>query len=152
MARSQEVREEGDPVTRQEMLDFVRKSPTSFMGTVEKGEPRVRGMDTPLVDENGLTFLTGCVKDVCRQLLADPSVELCYVDMENGTQLRLRGRMEHLEDEEIKKQIVNTRFTFLKPVAEKHGWGAFAVFRLRGGTARVWSAKNPAGGSEVFEF
>ena len=139
-------------MTRSEMLEFVRENPASFMSTVEDGEPRVRGMETPIIDEEGLTFLTGVQKDVCRQLLANPSVELCYFSPEKGLQLRLRGRMEPLDDEEIKKRIVNTRFTFLKPVAEAHGWGAFAIFRFSGGTARVWSMENPAGGSEIFEF
>lgn len=140
-------------MTRDDMLDLIRKSSTSFMATVTpEGEPRVRAMETPLVDEDGVTFLTGSQKDVCKQLLADPSVELCYWSHEHGKQLRLRGKMEHLEDEELKKKIVNERFTFLKPVAEQHGWQAFAVFRLSSGTASVWSASNPAGGSETFEF
>jgi uncharacterized pyridoxamine 5'-phosphate oxidase family protein len=140
-------------MTREEILEFVRNSSTSFMATVTPdGEPRVRAMETPLANEDGLTFLTGAMKDVCKQLLEDPSVELCYWSRDQGKQVRLRGKMEHLEDEELKKKIVNERFTFLKPVAEQYGWGAFAVFRLASGTASVWSAQHPSGGCETFEF
>jgi pyridoxamine 5'-phosphate oxidase len=139
-------------MTRSEILDFVRKSTTSFMATVENGEPRVRGMDTPHVDEHGLTFCTGSRKQVCLQLLANPSVELCYWNQEEGVQLRLRGRMEILDDEALKQHIVETRFTFLKPVVERFGWGSLTLLRLGGGQASLWSARNTAGGSEEFPF
>lgn len=138
---------------RTDVLDFVRGCTTSFMATVEDGEPRVRAMDTPHVDENGLTFCTGSGKSVCRQLLADPAVELCYWSADQGLQLRIRGRMEKLDDPELKRRIVETRFTFLKPVVERHGWEALTIFRLSSGTVRTWSPKNPAeSNSPVFDF
>jgi uncharacterized pyridoxamine 5'-phosphate oxidase family protein len=142
---------EGD-MTREEVLDFVRRNTASAMATVENGQPRVRHMDTPVVDGNGLTFLTGANKSVCRQLLENPDVELCYWGREDGRQIRIRGRMEHLEDEDLKKDIVENRFVFLKPVAEKYGWAAFSLFRLGSGEVRVWRADDPSGGDEVFEF
>jgi len=72
-------------MTRSEILEFVKKNTTSFMSTIEDGEPRVRAMDTAVVDENGLTFLTGVNKDVCQQLITDQSVELCYWNPELTT-------------------------------------------------------------------
>lgn len=139
-------------MTRDEVLEFVRRNTASFMATVENGEPRVRGMDTPHVDEKGLTFCTGSIKAVCRQLLADPAVELCYFGQEEGVQIRLRGRMEKLDDDELKKHIVETRFTFLKPVVEQHGWEALTLFRFSKGKGFVWSMNSPSGGSSEFEF
>ena len=139
-------------MTRHEILELVRENPVSHMATVEGGSPRVRAMETPIVDEKGLTFLTGTHKDVCRQLLADPSVELCYWSPEKGLQLRIRGMMELLSDESVKREIVETKFTFLKPVVERNGWKALSVFRLSGGTVRVWSGSDPAGGSKTYEF
>jgi uncharacterized pyridoxamine 5'-phosphate oxidase family protein len=139
-------------MTRIEILEFVKRNTVSFMATVENGEPRVRGMDTPHVDENGLTFCTGTVKPVCRQLLANQAVELCYFGQQDGVQLRLRGNMEKLDDENLKKHIVETRFTFLKPVVEKYGWESLTLFRLSKGKAFVWSMRDNAGGSEEFDF
>lgn len=140
-------------MTREEILEFVKKARTSFMATVENGEPRVRGMDTPLVDEHGLTFCTGTTKDVCRQLMANPAVELCYFIPDEGRQLRLRGRMEKLDDEGVKKHIVENVFTFLKPVVERNGWESLTVFRLSKGTAYLWEARNvTAAGTQSFEF
>jgi uncharacterized pyridoxamine 5'-phosphate oxidase family protein len=139
-------------MTRNEVLDFVRRNTFSFMATVENGEPRVRGMDTPVIDDNGLTFCTGSNKAVCAQLTADPSVELCYWSIEDGTQIRLRGRMEKLDDEALKKSIVETRFTFLKPVVEKYGWGSLTLFRLSRAAGSCWRMANTAGGCEPFDF
>ncbi len=139
-------------MTRKEILEFVGRNTTSFMATVENGEPRVRAMETPVIDENGLTFCTGTIKRVCKQLSADPAIELCYFSPESGTQIRLRGRVEFLDDLDLKKRIVEERFTFLKPVVESYGWGALSVFRLSGGKAFVWTASNPAGASEAFDF
>lgn len=140
-------------MTRAEVLDFVRECETSFMATIENGEPRVRAMDTPHVDENGLTFCTGSVKDVCLQLTADPMVELCYWNAGKGLQIRIRGRMERLCDLDLLKHIVNTRFTFLKPVVERFGWDALALFRLSGGEVRTWSPASLSGAvTEVTEF
>jgi uncharacterized pyridoxamine 5'-phosphate oxidase family protein len=138
---------------RDEVLEFVRTCETSFMATVENGEPRVRAMDTPHVDESGLTFCTGATKDVCLQLMANPNVELCYWSTERNLQLRIRGRMERLSDLGLLKHIVNTRFTFLQPVVERFGWEALALFRLSRGEVRTWSPENIRGvSSEVFEF
>jgi pyridoxamine 5'-phosphate oxidase len=138
---------------RSEVLEFVRRNPTSFMATVENGEPRVRAMDTPVVDERGLTFCTGSVKDVCRQLSENPEVELCYWNREEGLQVRIRGRMKILDDLALKEQIVETRFTFLKPVVEQFGWEALTLFRLSSGEVRTWSPTNPAeSASQVYIF
>lgn len=139
-------------MTRAEVLEFVRKNTYSFMATVENGKPRVRGMDTPVVDEKGLTFCTGSTKQVCAQLLADPSVELCYYSPEEGVQIRLSGRMEKLEDDDLKKHIVETRFTFLKPVVERFGWGSLTLFRLSTASGSEWRMSATAGPSTPFEF
>ena len=125
-------------MNRQEVLDFVRKNPVSYMATLESGRPRVRAMQTALVDENGLTFCTGKPKPVCAQLLADPAVELAYWDRGGGVQVRLRGEMEHLDDVDLKKRIVSEVFTFLQPVVEQRGYEVLALFRLSSGESRVW--------------
>lgn len=137
---------EGGTVERKAIIEFVRKNPISHMGTVEEGQPRVRAMQTAHIDEEGLTFCTGAHKPVSKQLLSDPAVELSYWSKEDGLQLRIRGQMEHLESVDLKKHIVDTTFTFLKPVVEEHGYESLALFRLFSGEYRTWNSKD--GGSE----
>ena len=140
-------------MNREEILEFVRRNTTSFMATVDGGDPCVRAMTSPHIDDDGITFCTGTGKDVCRQLLANPSVELCFWSREEKLQLRIRGKLEKLDDEELKKQIVETRFTFLKPVVEQFGWDSLTLFRISKGKARTWSAENPAERNPVvFDF
>ena len=140
-------------MTREDILEFVRRDTTAFMATIDEGEPCVRAMSAAHIDENGLTFCTGTGKDVCRQLLANPSVELCYWSKDERLQLRIRGKMVKLDDEELKKHIVETRFTFLKPVVEQYGWDTLTLFRISEGKVRTWSAENPAESNPVvFDF
>lgn len=138
-------------MTRQEILELVRKNPTSFMATVDNGQPRVRAMETPLITDEGLTFCTGTHKPVCQQLRQNPDVELAYWSDDEGIMVRLRGAMEDIDSEELKKTIVETKFTFLKPVVDQVGYEALAVFRLTGGTYKLWD-RNQGGRESTGTF
>jgi len=138
-------------MTRDEVLKFVRSNPVCCMATVENGAPRVRAMMTALVGQEGLTFSTGAQKDVCRQIQADPRVELCYWRESDDAMLRIRGRLEPMDDVEVKKAIVQ-RFDFLRPAVEKMGYECLAVFRLSGGQAGMWSQANAFQPTAFSEF
>lgn len=133
-------------MNRQQILDFVRGHPTSFMATVEDGEPRVRAMQTAHIDDEGLVFCTGIHKSVCRQLLANAAVELAYWSEKDGFQLRVRGQMRPVDSMDLKIHIVETSFAFLKPVVAQHGYESLGLFRLARGEYRSWS--RDTGGSE----
>ena len=133
-------------MNRQEVLSFVRTHPTSFLATVDHGEPRVRAMQTAHIDDEGLVFCTGVHKAVCSQLRSTASVELSYWSEEQGIQLRLRGRMEPLDSHALKEHIVNTSFAFLKPFVAQHVYESLALFLLRSGDFLCWNRN--AGGSE----
>ncbi len=139
-------------MTRDEVLTFVKANPVAFMATVEQGKPRVRAMQTALIEPAGLVFCTGVEKDVHRQLAAVGSVELAYWDAKNGIQVRVRGEMERVADAAVTKRIVDEVFTFLKPVVAQHGYEALGVFRLAKGTTVVWRMAQSQGPSEIAEF
>lgn len=124
---------------KKEILAFISENPIAYLGTVDKNQARVRGMDTFRADENGLIFYTGKAKDVFKQIASNPEVEACY--FAKGTQLRVRGKMEILEDLALKKEIIEKR-PFLKPVYEETGnYDAMAVCRLKG-KATTWSMQD----------
>jgi len=139
-------------MTRDEVLAFVRANPVAFMATVERGKPRVRAMQTALVEPAGLVFCTGVQKDVCHQLAASGAVELAYWDPKSGTQVRVRGEMERVADVAVTKRIVDEVFTFLKPVVAQYGYEIFASFRLAKGTSIVWRMAQSGAPLEVAEF
>jgi len=139
-------------VERQDVLEFVKRVPVSHLATLEDGQPRVRAMQTAVIDDAGLTFCTGSHKDVCRQLLADPAVELAYWDPGAGCHIRIRGDMEVLEDLDLKQHIVDYVFPFLKPVVEAHGHEAIALFRLSCGQTVVWNQATGHQSPQAFPF
>lgn len=138
-------------MTRDEVLAFVKANPVAFMATVEGGQPRVRAMQTALIEPDGLTFCTGVQKDVGRQLAAGRAVELAYWDTK-GVQVRVRGDVERVTDAAVTRRIVDEVFTFLKPVVAQFGYESLAVFRLAKGTSIVWRSAQGLAPSEVADF
>ena len=132
---------------KKEMLAFINQNPIASLATTEGTAARVRGMDTFRADEDGLVFYTGKKKDVFKQLSANPEVEVCY--MAEGTQVRVRGKMEILEDEALKMEIVEKR-PFLKQIYQGNFEG-MGVCRLRG-KATSWSMKDMAAPVTYIDF
>jgi pyridoxamine 5'-phosphate oxidase len=120
---------------KKEILAFIAKHPMCCLGTVEENKARVRGMETFRADEKGLIFYTAKEKDVYKQIAKNPEVEVCYIA---DTQVRVRGKIEIIEDLALKKEIVSKK-PFLKPIFENKYEG-LAVFRLKG-KATTWSMK-----------
>ena len=137
---------------RQGVLEFVKQHPISHMATLDGGKPRVRAMQTAIVDEAGLTFCTGSHKDLARQLTEDLAVELAYWDPKSGIQLRVCGEMECVDDLDVKTHIVEHVFPFLKPVVEHHGYDAVALFRLSRGETKQWTQERGHEPPEVEAF
>lgn len=63
------------------------------------------------------------------EVRASPAVELCFWSRKEGLQVRIGGRMEEISEPELLEHIVETRFTFLKPVVKAHGWEELMLFR-----------------------
>ncbi|MBI5664437.1 MAG: pyridoxamine 5'-phosphate oxidase family protein, partial [Nitrospirae bacterium] len=103
-------------------------------------KPHVRGMLMYRADEHGILFHTGKIKDLHQQLTANPNVEMSFNNgkFEDLVQVRVSGRVELVEDLELKKEIVQKR-EFMKPWVEKAGYGPLAVYRMKGGSAIVWT-------------
>lgn len=66
----------------QEVYEFLKKCGTYYLATDEGGQPRVRPFGTIDLFDGRLTIQTGKVKDVSKQMLANPKVELCAFDGE----------------------------------------------------------------------
>lgn len=64
----------------QEVYDFLKKCNTYFLATMEKDQPRVRPFGTIHLFEGKLYIQTGKVKDVSKQILENPKIEICAFD------------------------------------------------------------------------
>lgn len=61
----------------QEVYDFLKKCGTYYLATIEGDQPRVRPFGTYLIFENKLYIQTGKSKNVSKQMMANPKVEIC---------------------------------------------------------------------------
>ncbi len=64
----------------QEVYDFLKKCGNYFLATVDGDQPRVRPFGTINIFEDKLYIQTGKVKDVSKQMMANPKVEICAVN------------------------------------------------------------------------
>ncbi|HCK87298.1 MAG TPA: NimC/NimA family protein [Erysipelotrichaceae bacterium] len=110
---------------------FLKEAGTYYLATVEDDQPRVRPFGTAHIFEDKLYIQTGLVKDVAKQMLKNPKVELCA--FKNGTWLRIAG--EAVLDERIEAQeSMLEDYQSLKNMY-KAGDGNTAVFYLKNATA-----------------
>lgn len=73
----------------EEVLKFLKECKVYYLATVEDGKPRVRPFGTAEIFENHLYIQTGNKKDVFKQIMKNPNVEICA--FKDGKWLRLRG-------------------------------------------------------------
>jgi uncharacterized pyridoxamine 5'-phosphate oxidase family protein len=64
----------------QEVHDFLKKCGAYYLATVDGDEPRVRPFGTVNLFEGKLYILTGKVKEVSKQMAANPRIEICAFD------------------------------------------------------------------------
>ena len=81
----------------QRVADFLKEAGTYYLATVEGDQPRVRPFGTVHIFEDKLYIQTGKVKDVSKQIHANPKVEVCA--FKDGKWLRLAGEL--VEDDRI---------------------------------------------------
>lgn len=81
----------------QQVEKFLKDAGTYYLGTVEGDQPRVRPFGTIHMFEDKLYIQTGRVKDVSKQIHANPKVEICA--FLNGEWLRVAGTL--VEDDRM---------------------------------------------------
>jgi len=61
----------------EEVQEFLKKCGAYYLATTDGDQPRVRPFGTALIFENKLYIQTGKVKDVSKQMLKNPKIEIC---------------------------------------------------------------------------
>ena len=73
------------------VVKFLKEAGVYYLATVEGDQPRVRPFGTAHVFEDKLYIQTGKVKDVSKQLHANPKAEVCA--FKDGEWLRVAGTL-----------------------------------------------------------
>ncbi|SFB06756.1 Uncharacterized protein, pyridoxamine 5'-phosphate oxidase (PNPOx-like) family [Acetitomaculum ruminis DSM 5522] len=88
----------------QEVYDFIKDAGTYYLATVEGDQPRVRPFGTINVFDGKLYIQTGKVKEVSKQIQANPKVEVCA--FKDGKWIRLAGELVRDERKEAKEDML----------------------------------------------
>jgi len=84
--------------------EFLKNAGTYYLATVEGDQPRVRPFGTIHIFEDKLYIQTGKVKDVSKQLHANPKAEICA--FANGKWIRVAGELIADERREAKASML----------------------------------------------
>lgn len=126
-------------MTKTEVLEFIRNNPVFALATMEDDRAHVRMMTLYRADETGIIlFNAGESKDLHKQLMSRPDVEMCFYNPQDNIQIRITGVAEVLEEQRLKEQVV-LDFPFLKKWVDNAGYDALVVYCLKGGKASIWT-------------
>ena len=84
---------------------LLDKAQVFYLATVEKDQPRVRPFGAYLIHDNKFYLITGKVKEVSKQLSANPKAELCAFDGERW--IRIAGKLVNDDSREIKTLMLD---------------------------------------------
>ena len=90
----------------QEVYEFLKNAETYYLATVEGDQPRVRPFGTVDIFEGKLYIQTGKVKDVSKQLQANPKAEICA--FAGGKWIRVSGKLIRDDRVEAKKHMLDS--------------------------------------------
>ncbi len=120
----------------EQVYDFIKKAGTYYLATTDGDQPRVRPFGTIHIYEGHLYIQTGNTKDVYKQILANPKVELCaFMD---GEWIRLSGKLVLDDSIEAGESMLNA-YPDLRNMYHTGPDGNSAVFYFTDATAVISS-------------
>lgn len=123
-------------MNREQILQFLNANPVCHLATIDGNVPHVRGMAIYKADATGIMLQTWNFKTVYKQISQNKHVELCFNG--KGTQVRVAGVVEILNDLDLKKEIAEAR-PFMKPIIAERGYDAVIIFKVTDCEAAVWT-------------
>ncbi len=124
----------------EEVYSFLKSCGTYYLATMDGDQPRVRPFGTIDLYKGQLTIQTGRRKDVAKQMLANPRVELCAFDGKHW--LRVTAKAVELPDIEAQEHMLS-EYPSLRG-AYTPGDGNTTVFALTEATATFSSFTEPS--------
>lgn len=114
---------------------FLKDAGTYYLATVEGDQPRVRPFGTVNIFEGKLYIQTGKVKNVSKQLMANPKAEICA--FKDGEWVRVSGEL--IEDDRVEaRQSMLDAYPNLQKMYKADD-GNTQVFYFRNATATFYS-------------
>lgn len=87
----------------EDVKNFLKECGTYFLATVDGDQPKVRPFGTAEIFEGKLYIQTGKLKNVSKQIAANPKVQICAITKDESKWLRLSGIL--VEDERLEPKV-----------------------------------------------
>ena len=117
----------------EKVTQFLKDAETYYLATAEGDQPRVRPFGTAHLYEGKLYIQTGKVKDVSKQLLANPKAEICA--FKDGEWIRVAGEL--VEDDRVEaRQSMLDAYPSLQQMYSADD-GNTQVFYFKNATATI---------------
>ena len=117
----------------EKVLQFLKDAETYYLATVEGDQPRVRPFGTAHIFEGKLYIQTGKVKDVSKQLHANPKAEICA--FKGGEWIRVAGELVEDDRVEARQSMLDAYPSLQKMYAADDG--NTEVFYSKNATATI---------------
>ena len=117
----------------EKVTQFLKDAETYYLATVEGDQPRVRPFGTAHLYEGKLYIQTGKVKDVSKQLMANPKAEICA--FKGGEWIRIAGELVEDDRVEARQSMLNAYPSLQKMYAADDG--NTQVFYFKNATATI---------------
>ena len=123
-----------------ECILFANENPVAWVATTSGDQPRVRPLQMWFADTTGFYFQTLMMKDIYREIMKNPRVELGFwrPGEGGGTVLRVAGQVEWVDDPALKRRSFEER-PFLAALGLTSESPGLVLFRLNKGEAYVWT-------------
>jgi pyridoxamine 5'-phosphate oxidase len=126
----------------QDCIKFANANPVCFIATVDGDQPHVRGVLMVSADESGFTYALLSPKQVCRQLKANPKMEVVYynnpANLGEAQEMRVAGTAELVMDPALIKKVAQDR-AYLEPIAGQPIEPITEIWRISHGDAHFWT-------------
>lgn len=117
----------------EKVTQFLKDAETYYLATAEGDQPRVRPFGTAHLYEGKLYIQTGKVKDVSKQLLANPKAEICA--FKGGEWIRIAGELVEDDRVEARQSMLDAYPSLQKMYAADDG--NTQVFYFKNATATI---------------
>ena len=117
----------------EKVLQILKDAETYYLATVEGDQPRVRPFGTAHIFEGKLYIQTGKVKDVSKQLHANPKAEICA--FKGGEWIRVAGELVEDDRVEARQSMLDAYPSLQKMYAADDG--NTEVFYFKNATATI---------------
>ncbi len=117
------------------VVEELREAGVFYVATVEQDQPRVRPFGAVMDYKGKACFCTNNTKDVYKQLIENPKVEICGCK-EDGAWVRVTGKLIR-EDNDVARAAMLESVPGLKGMYQV-GDGIFEVFYLTDASAMLY--------------